>query len=151
MTFEEFQSKIEQHRNYHKYYNRWLNISSSSEFLESPEANAKRAPNEYVRKAKKEMRRLERDMKETGYTNEDISFSLTIADIIIDKCKEEIAKESEDRSLLFFILFDRYCLTAEWEDIAKAFYYETRKSVEDKARNGIKELYQLYCERSKEV
>lgn len=151
MSFEEFQKKLEQSRNYHKYYNRWLDIGYSSEFLESPEANAKRAPNEYVRKAKKEMRRLERDMKETGYTNEDISFSLTIAEIIVDKCKEEAMKESENPNLLFFILFERYLQTAEWEDIAKAFHYETRKSVEDKARDGIEELYRLYCERSKEV
>ena len=148
MTFEEFKEKLEQDRNYHKYYNKWLNIGYSSVFLESPEANDKRAPNEYVRKAKKEMRRLERDMKDTGFTNDDYSFSLAITEIILDKCNEELAKEPKDQSLTFFILFNRYCQTAEWEDIAKAFHYETRKSVEDKARDGIKELYQLYNERS---
>ena len=141
MTFEEFERKLKIYVRYRKHYNAWFDISCSSTCLESPEAFQQRANNIYVRKAKHEMKKLERKMSKDEYKNEDIHFVLAITNIIVDNLNKE-------HSPTFQILFLRYCHALSWQEIANMLNYADRSTVQDYAEEGRKELYKLYNERS---
>ena len=141
MTFEDFKKQLDKIHDYNQRYNVWFELSSSSEYLESPEAFQRRATNKYIRAKKHEMKKQERLMLKTGYTNEDHIFQHTILDLILANCNYEHFPD-------FPILFFRYIEALEWDDIALKFQYADRSTVEKYAQKGVKELYQIYIERS---
>lgn len=143
MTEEEFRKQLDRMFEYNKHYNTWYEKSGSSPLLDNPESWSKRLPknvDKKIRAAKKEMARQCGKMDATGYTIEDQMFGYEIGSFILDNCNMQTYPT-------FAILYYRFVYAQEWDDIARAFHYERRKSVEDYARDGVTELYKRYKEK----